>query len=240
MDVNAGKMPTEAPKDGIPEPPSGKKDASKDEKKDDAKTDKKPGEESTRYGADASTLLTVAVPDDARIYVNGKATTTPGNERQFVSRNLVPGYRYTYRIRAELERDGEVVTETKVVEVRAGEDAQVAFKLADRAADRVHVARKQPSAMHPTTKLTVRVPADARLYLAGKETKSTGSVRTFTTKVLEGDTAWEDYTVRAVTNVDGQSVTQEKTVTLRPGQSMDVSFDFDGPALATVGGQTAR
>ena len=54
------------------------------------------------------------------------SSPTPGNssltgaERKFVSPELPAGQEFTYRFRAEYERDGETVSVTKKVPVRAG------------------------------------------------------------------------------------------------------------------------
>jgi uncharacterized protein (TIGR03000 family) len=190
-----------------------------------------PGPNGDKKASINSTILTVSVPVDAKVFVNGKETTTPGNERQYISRNLVPGYRYSYRIRAEVIRDGEPVTETKIVEVQSGETARVDFDLGTEVA-------KTKSA----TKLTVHVPENAKLFLAGRETRSTGSSRTFSTGMLDGDNAWENYTIRAVANLDGRTVTKEKTITLHAGQHQEVTFDFDttAPTLAAATGEAVR
>ena len=44
-----------------------------------------------------SALLTVSVPADARVYINGKATSSTGSFRQYASPNLSQGKTYTYR-----------------------------------------------------------------------------------------------------------------------------------------------
>ncbi len=46
--------------------------------------------------ADDSAMLTVSVPADARVFVNGHATTSTGETRTYISRNLRPGATYTY------------------------------------------------------------------------------------------------------------------------------------------------
>jgi uncharacterized protein (TIGR03000 family) len=190
-----------------------------------------PAEDKKAANSIDSTILTVSVPADAKVFVNGKETTTPGEERHFISRKLVPGYRYSYRVRAEVTRDGEPVVESKVVEVQAGETARVDFKLGGT------VAKKKA-----TTKLTVHVPADAKLYLAGRETRSTGATRTFSTALIDGDGTWENYTIRVVADDDGRMVTKEKTITLHSGEHQEVTFDFDSatPALVAATGEAVR
>ena len=56
-------------------------------------------------------FLTVSVPADAKVFVNGMATTSTGTTRQYVSRGLASGYSYSYEIRVEVTRDGRIVEE---------------------------------------------------------------------------------------------------------------------------------
>jgi len=86
------------------------------------------------------------------------------------------------------------------------------------------------------TSLTVRVPENAKVYLEGNATRSTGAVRQYATGHLEDGQEWVGYEVRVEIDQDGQKLVQRKTLTLKAGQTHEVSFDFDMPALA----QTAR
>ena len=85
-------------------------------------------------------LLSVIVPQDARVYVNGMLTKTPGTHRQFVSYGLLAGYRYTYEVRTVVTRDGQGLSDTRVVRVRVGETRDLAFDFNLRA-DAVIAAR---------------------------------------------------------------------------------------------------
>ncbi len=85
-------------------------------------------------------MLSVVVPQDARVYVNGMLTKTPGTQRQFVSYGLLPGYRYTYEVRAVVTRDGEELSDTQRVSVRVGETRDLAFDFSTRV-DTVVAAR---------------------------------------------------------------------------------------------------
>jgi uncharacterized protein (TIGR03000 family) len=67
-----------------------------------------------------SGLLTVAVPFNAKVFINGRATTSTGSKRQFVSYGLQPGLAYKYEVRAEWIRDGQMFEETKGVILTAG------------------------------------------------------------------------------------------------------------------------
>jgi uncharacterized protein (TIGR03000 family) len=76
--------------------------------------------------ADAA-LLTVVVPQDAQVYVNGMLTRTTGVERQYVSYGLQPGYSYTYEVRAVVTRNGRQESDTQVVRIRLGDARNLAF-----------------------------------------------------------------------------------------------------------------
>jgi len=172
---------------------------------------------STSTSADAT--LTVTVPDGAKIFVNGTETRSTGSTRRYVSRGLAPGYRYTYEVRAELNRDGEKVEESKTVQVQAGQQIQLAFAL------------EAPA--NPLTSLTVNVPEDAKVYLAGAETNGTGSVRVFKTSKLTSGQEWANYTVRVSIDRDGRLLDMEKQLDLKAGDSKTLTFDFDTPQVAS-------
>ena len=171
--------------------------------------------------AASEATLTVNVPSDARVFVNGVKTKSVGSERSYVSRGLQSGFNYSYEVRAEVERDGKVVEETKTVSLMAGRTAHVAFTLNSREAA-------------PATTLTVNVPADAKVYLAGTETTSSGEVREFTTTKLATGQSWENYTIRVTFQQDGQTVSREKTITLNAGDKQVVDFQAEPQLVASV------
>jgi uncharacterized protein (TIGR03000 family) len=189
-----------------------------------------PGSVYRRLGGDNLAMINVNVPADAKVFVNGAATTSMGAQRQFVSRGLTAGNRYTYEVRAEMERNGETVTETKSVTLAMGEQAQLAFNFDKTEAP---VAKGEKT----KTKLTLRVPADAKVYLSGRETSSTGEVREFSTSKLAPGAEWNDYTVKVVANVDGQEITKEETITLIGGEDRELNL-FGSTELAQTAAVT--
>jgi uncharacterized protein (TIGR03000 family) len=76
---------------------------------------------------DAGTV-TIWVPEDAKVYVNGYLTRSTGNRRQYVSYGLKAGLSYRYEVRAEVVRDGKTIEESHVVTLGAGDRTTVAFK----------------------------------------------------------------------------------------------------------------
>jgi uncharacterized protein (TIGR03000 family) len=177
-----------------------------------------PGSTTSNMRADG--LLAVSVPDDAKIYVNGQATSSTGDTRQYVSRDLAAGYNYTYEVRAEVVRDGRTIEQVKKIDVRAGETAKVAFDFAGDSS--------------VETSLTLHVPSDAKVYLAGNSTKAGGETRVFRTTGLNGGKAWDAYTVRVELERGGRTLTKEETISLKAGQSQELRFDFDGDQIASA------
>jgi uncharacterized protein (TIGR03000 family) len=170
----------------------------------------------TTYQLQDAGYLLVSVPEDAKVFVNGRATTSTGSERQYVSRGLESGQRYSYEVRAEVIRDGKTVSETQTAQLIAGSQASLTFKFSAPAST-------ASSAKPPRTALKVNVPADAKVYLSDKETSSVGPTREFTTTALAEGAAWDNYTVRVVSNNE----TKEETISLKGGETRELTFDFD-------------
>jgi uncharacterized protein (TIGR03000 family) len=181
--------------------------------------------------SDDSVALTIDVPANAKVFINGRATSSTGNNRRFISRGLQPGYSYAYEVRAELNVAGEPKTYTKVVKLQAGQTADVAFSFNPQE-DAEDLVLNDAAGEPLVTTLKVNVPADAKVYLAGHETTSTGEVREFSTTKLDGDKAWKAYPVRVEYQRDGRTLTREQVVTIEAGQSKEVTFDFDAPEVA--------
>jgi uncharacterized protein (TIGR03000 family) len=74
-----------------------------------------------------SAVLTVWVPYEAKVTINGMLTKSTGSKRRFVSYGLRPGYTYKYEVKAEIVRDGKIYPEVQTVSLTAGERGGVAF-----------------------------------------------------------------------------------------------------------------
>jgi uncharacterized protein (TIGR03000 family) len=87
------------------------------------------GPAATMVAANPGSRATVVVrlPADAKLYADGAPLRMTGGERKFVTPELPAGMEYTYRLTAEYERNGEVVSVTKRVAVRGGGAAAVEF-----------------------------------------------------------------------------------------------------------------
>ena len=184
-----------------------------------------PGKSALDISSDAGYLV-VDVPADAKVFVNGRATTSTGEHRTYISHGLEAGMRYEYQVRVEIVRDGKPVSETKMVQLSAGSQASVAFEMPANSP----VPQTAKTGAAPRTAVLLHVPAGAKVYLSGLETNSTGPDREFvTTKLAEGS-AWDNYTVRVVSGGE----TREQTLTLKAGDSRELTFSFGTEKVASA------
>jgi uncharacterized protein (TIGR03000 family) len=84
-------------------------------------------QKTTETSAEQSGMLTVWVPYDAKVTVNGLETRSSGSRRQFVSYGLKPGFSYKYVVVAQVVRDGQVQEDSRTVTLTAGQITSVAF-----------------------------------------------------------------------------------------------------------------
>jgi uncharacterized protein (TIGR03000 family) len=75
--------------------------------------------------------LIVHLPEDASLSIDGEQTQQRSATRTFTSPPLESGKTYTYKLRAEINRDGHFIRDTKTVEVRAGQRTDVTMKFSD-------------------------------------------------------------------------------------------------------------
>ena len=158
-------------------------------------------------------MLNLQIPANAVVYVNGSRTSTPGNFRSYVSRNLKPGRNYTYEVKAELERDGQVLTRTRVVQLTVGDNKTFDMNF-DQNSD-------------PITSVTLLVPEDARVSLGGVDTNASGPMRYFSTSKLKDGESWSAYRVVVTVERDGKQLKRERVIDVNAGDSVNLRFDFD-------------
>lgn len=164
-------------------------------------------------------VLSVNVPEGAKVVVNGMATKSTGSNRRYVSHGLKPGHSYRYEVTAVVEKDGEPVELTKTAVLRAGQVARLDFGT---------------EASEVRTSLTVNVPEDAKVYLSGNPTSSQGEVRRFSTDRIAQGQKWNDYVVRVELNREGRTLTKEKRVSISGGDQLELNFDFAQTELASA------
>src|SRR5262249_59071940 len=77
----------------------------------------------------AVAYVVVTLPEDAQLYFDGSLTTQVGDTRTFVTPPLQAGSTYSYQLKAEALRGGKVVSQSRKVEVKAGQTTRLSFDL---------------------------------------------------------------------------------------------------------------
>ena len=166
------------------------------------------GGDSTMLRRDA--ILNVAVPRNAKVYINDRLTRTGGKTRSYVSRRLKTSKEYPFHVRAEVKQNGKTVSLNRSVVLRGGDSRLVNFDFAKPV----------------MTQLTVKVPEDATVKLCGNDTAAKGTVRNFKTRMMPGKT-WDSYSIEVSREVDGEVLTQRRSVKIEAGGKYVVDFKSD-------------
>jgi uncharacterized protein (TIGR03000 family) len=160
----------------------------------------------------------VKAPLDVLLSVEDSDLPRTASEQAFRTPELKPGYMYTYTFKAQVVREGKTVAYTKRVNVRAGESATADFtKLAAEGKD--------------SAKITVKLPADARLFVDGTLCPLTSEMRSFTTPELVAGQRYY-YTLKAEVVRGGETRAARKRVIVEAGK--DVAVEFTAFPLQTV------
>jgi uncharacterized protein (TIGR03000 family) len=81
---------------------------------------------------EAQAYLIVNLPAQARLLVDDQPTSSTSTLRQLQTPPLTYGSTYTYVLRAEIDRNGQTLTQTQRVVVRPGAQTRVSFDFAGR------------------------------------------------------------------------------------------------------------
>lgn len=160
----------------------------------------------TGFGPPAATVssgsraaIVVRLPADAKLYADGTPLRLTGAERRFMTPELPAGMEYTYRMTAEYERNGEVVSVTKRVAVRAGANETIEFTdlTAARATTSGAPAPATPRPAEPTPAVPVSNPgpvAAPAIIPQGTPTPAADARATITVRLPAGATLYVDNT----------------------------------------------
>jgi uncharacterized protein (TIGR03000 family) len=96
----------------------------KDRKED--KREERKQEDRAREPA-APAKLTIKLPAEAVMYVDGVKCPLTSGSRSFATNPLEPGRKYYYTIRADLDRNGTLLTQSQKVVVESGRQVTVEF-----------------------------------------------------------------------------------------------------------------
>lgn len=193
----------------------------------------------------ARATVLIRLPADAQLYADNAALRLTGPERKFVTPELPTGQEFTYRFRAEYEREGEVISVSKKVVVRAGGSVAIEFTDLTGAKPAVGTTStpsgsgpvvaspvsnpivKTPAADTPAVSdratITVSLPPGATLYVDDRKSSSTDAVRQFTTPPLPAGREFA-YLMKAEIVRNGQPESLTQKIAIRGGERVVVDF----------------
>jgi uncharacterized protein (TIGR03000 family) len=126
--------PTEAPVRPMPGPattyrPTPKSEAPQQPETPPAGTPNSPNKTGASVDATPSDVgqLTVRVPADADVFINGLKTASRGTLRAYLSQGLKPGRAYDYEVRVQVRRNGTLLEEVREVRLTTGAQAALAI-----------------------------------------------------------------------------------------------------------------
>jgi uncharacterized protein (TIGR03000 family) len=82
-------------------------------------------EEQPETPKDTHAHILVRVPAGAKLWFNGTKVSGEETDHKFVSPSLTPGRRYSYEVRAEWQQNGQTITKTHELSVKAGARIEV-------------------------------------------------------------------------------------------------------------------
>ncbi len=199
-------------------------------------------------------IVLVRLPVDAKLFADGSPLHLTGPERKFVSPPLPAGQEFMYQFRVEYVRNGETVSVSKRVPVRAG--GSVVTEFTDLTATKPAVEEKNPTvpASNPgvtgTTvsnavpaantepakpaestgraTIMVKLPANAKLTVDGRECPAYGPLRQFTTPAMPAGREFA-YLMKAEVIRDGRTeFSLIQKVHFRAGDQVSVDFTIGG------------
>lgn len=160
-------------------------------------------------------ILNLDLPSEAKVWINGRKTTTLGSLRSYVSRNLEGGRDYEFEVKAVVDKAGRNIAMHRKVTLQAGSSQSIKFDF------------EQPQ----LTQLSLQVPEDAIVTLSGNPTSAKGEVRYFKSRTLKPGESWSDYRITVTVVRDGKTFVAEKTLDVESGEEYELGFDFNQPDL---------
>jgi len=73
-----------------------------------------------KEASDSSARISIEVPEDAKLFIDGKLMSGTSTVRNYYTPALQPGQSYFYDVRIEMLKDGKTVAKEKKVIVQAG------------------------------------------------------------------------------------------------------------------------
>jgi len=80
------------------------------------------------FNVDSASQVTVNLPAEGKLFVNGSQALSKGGEHKFITPELPKGQPFTYQFRAEIVREGKTEVINREVKFKAGEPVSVDFR----------------------------------------------------------------------------------------------------------------
>ena len=90
----------------------------------------------------------MTVPADAKVFINGLATKSTGERRQYSCTGLEPSGQYNFLVRSEYTRDGKPISEEKTVQLTAGTNGLARIGCRARCPGRRSHRRRSVKSLH--------------------------------------------------------------------------------------------
>jgi uncharacterized protein (TIGR03000 family) len=178
----------------------------------------------------APAVVTVRAPYSAEVYVQDQKLEQTGEEHKFVSPILSGNRTYNYDVRATWMEDGEKVSATQRVNVRAGEQKSVLFiggsssdSQKEEKPSRPQSSIENQGTSANTARIEIQVPSDAQVLIEGQKMTSTGESRRFVTPPLTPGRVYS-YDIRVILKENGREVTTDRHITVRAGDQQKLDF----------------
>jgi uncharacterized protein (TIGR03000 family) len=81
--------------------------------------------------------ISILVPENAQVTINGYVTKSDGRVRRYVAQNLKPGLVYPFNIQVRVVRDGRTLTDSRQVKLTGGALEAVVFNFDKTSVDRI-------------------------------------------------------------------------------------------------------
>jgi uncharacterized protein (TIGR03000 family) len=162
-------------------------------------------------------MFVVRLPADAQLLAEHVPIPGTGPVRVFVSPPLEPGRKYVYELTIEVNRNGSVLTDKQNVEFEAGKTANVTF-----GEPPIQTPPPPPANPMKTTRIRVRVPDGAALYVEGQPWTSPVVL---TPPLDPNRIHYYQLTVELIR--DGRRSVVGREVAFRAGQDLTVDFTSD-------------
>ena len=81
--------------------------------------------------------ISILVPENAQVTINGYVTKSTGRVRRYVAQNLEPGLVYPFNVQVKVVRDGRALTDQRQVKLAGGALEAVVFNFDKTSVDRI-------------------------------------------------------------------------------------------------------